>query len=150
MTFWWVTPFYFKFASAFIFPIISKSVLWVFQASNLWAFALKSSRLSPLILRMYLEFGFSIMAAGKKMDKRQARMGQNPRQVSKYSTCWLLWFFFPFFWIFHSDLTHSQRSTVTGEFLLGRAEKLKILTLKWESPFSHSNATQWCWNTAGN
>lgn len=90
---------------------------------------------------MYLEFGFSIMAAGKKMDKGQARMGQNPRQVRKYSTCWLLWFFFPFFWIFHSDLTHSQCSTVTGEFFLGRAEKLKILTLKWESSFSHSNAT---------
>lgn len=31
---------------------------------------------------------------------------------------------------------------MTGEILLGRAEKIKTLTLRWKSPFSHANTAQ--------
>lgn len=85
---------------------------------------------------------FSMRVSDIKMDKRQAWWGQTPGWLRVLHVGCYDFFFFPFSWIFHPALTHSQHGAVTGESFLGRAKKLKTLTLKWESPFSHANTAQ--------
>lgn len=83
---------------------------------------------------------FSILALCTKTDKGWD--WDKIQDNQECSTCWWLgfFFFFPFSWIFHQHLTYLQCSS--GEFLLGRAEKIKILTLRWKSLFGHVNTAQ--------
>lgn len=76
---------------------------------------------------------FSIRALDMNMDKEQAERGQTPEWLREHSTCWLLWFllfFFPFSWVFHPVLTHSEHSAVAGESFLWQSWETKNINFR--------------------